>query len=301
MSSTIDIPSTILSGDQLTRLSKFGKIYLFDTIGSTQDFAKKLARIEFKPETDNQDLIQIRSIVIAHKQTAGIGRHGAKWLSSEQGIHFSILFAYPKKYHSISIWTLLCAKLIAETLEQMYNLPIFIKWPNDLVSLDRKTNDYRKLGGIIAETKSSGGLFHSAGSFSNIIFGIGINVNQDSFPPDLSQATSLRQEMLESRNLNKELNRGDILYKIIENMAGNLSAFETLVKDSADKAIRMSILDDIKQRSMVIGKRVVVSRRMGTISGNVLDIDVLGRLIIRTDASRIVTIDSGHIVQIKNI
>jgi BirA family biotin operon repressor/biotin-[acetyl-CoA-carboxylase] ligase len=298
---TIDIPGAVLNGDQITRLSKFGKIYLFDTIGSTQTYAKKLARSVFKPDVDSEDSIHLRAVVIANKQTAGLGRHGANWFSSEQGLQFSILLAYPKKYKAISIWTLLTAKIIAETIEQLHKVPIFIKWPNDLVCLQSGTNAFRKIGGVLSETKSSSSLFHSVGSYSNIIFGIGININQNTFPPELVQTTSLKQELIQLRNMDEELNRGEILYKIIENIAKNLLTYKTFAQDSTDSTLNIGVLDDIKQRSIVIGKKVFVARRMRSISGTVLDIDEQGRLVIRTDSSRIVVIDSGQINKINNI
>ena len=300
MPTIIDIPGAVLNGDQITRLSNFGKIYLFDTIGSTQDYAKKLARSVFNPDKDNDNQIYLRSVVIANKQTAGLGQRGANWFSSEQGLHFSILLAYPNKYKTIPIWTMLTAKIIAEAIEHLHKVPIFIKWPNDLVCLQNETNAFRKIGGILSEIKSSGGLFHKTGDYTNIILGIGININQNAFPPEFSQATSLKQELIQSRNLNQELNRGEILYKIIESMEKNLLTYETLAKDATDNALKMSVLDEIKQRSIVIGKKVTVNRKSGSVSGNVLDIDEHGRLVIRTDATRIVTIDSGHVIQINN-
>ncbi len=291
----------VLNGDQLTHLSQYGNIYLFDTISSTQEYAKKLAKTGYQTDANQKDLMHIRSIVIANKQTSGLGRHGRQWYSSEQGLHFSIVLTYPKKHISISIWTLLTAKIIAETLERISSVPIFIKWPNDLVCLRHDVNDYRKIGGTLTDIKSSGSIFHSASSVSNIIIGIGININQTAFPPEISQATSLRQELILSRNINEELNRGEILYKIVENIAKNLLTYQTFAQDTTDSALNMGVFDDIKQRSIVIGKKVVVNRRMRSVSGTVLDIDEQGRLVIRTDAPRIVVIDSGQINQINNI
>ena len=61
-----------------------------------------------------------------------------------------------------------------------------IKWPNDLYWQDRKA------GGILIESivssHESGG-----GSWDWAIVGIGININQTSFPPDLLNPVSLKQ------------------------------------------------------------------------------------------------------------
>ena len=57
----------------------------------------------------------------------------------------------------------------------------FIKWPNDLYWRDRKA------GGILIENIIRGKDWQSA------VAGIGININQTSFDPDITNAISLKQ------------------------------------------------------------------------------------------------------------
>ena len=71
----------------------------------------------------------------------------------------------------------------AEAIAIAAKLKVDLRWPNDLLIGDRKT------GGILVESKTEG----DAVSFA--VIGIGINVHQREFDPDLATpATSLDLE-----------------------------------------------------------------------------------------------------------
>lgn len=100
--------------------------------------------------------------VIALEQTAGQGQWGRTWQSSLGGLYLSVAIsvdlALDDNFHLImaSAWG------IAEML-RTYNIPVYLKWPNDLILQNRK------LGGIKIETRTSQEKIKYA------VIGVGIN------------------------------------------------------------------------------------------------------------------------------
>lgn len=117
-------------------------------------------------------------ILFAHHQSGGRGRFGRPWLSQAgdsltMSIAFGSYFGHPRPW----LLGMACACAAAEVLD------CSIRWPNDL-GINGK-----KLGGILTE------LFPDNKGRMIPCVGIGINVNQGSFPEELQErASSLRLE-----------------------------------------------------------------------------------------------------------
>ena len=117
-------------------------------------------------------------VVFARDQTLGRGRFGREWVSvAGESLTMSLVFTsyigHPKP------WLIGMAVGLAVAME----LDCQIQWPNDLVI------GGRKLGGVLTEMQpeSGGGLIP--------IVGVGLNLNQSSFPDPISSfATSLIME-----------------------------------------------------------------------------------------------------------
>lgn len=158
-------PSTLFIGKRF--------IYL-DEINSTNDYATKMLLREKTLEG---------TAIFTDSQTNGRGQQQNSWQSE------------PKKNIAIS-FILYPNFLPAEKqfyLNQAISLAVFdsikkiidgvkIKWPNDILIKGRKT------AGILIENSLSGKKINSS------IIGIGINVNQISFPDEIKNATSLKIE-----------------------------------------------------------------------------------------------------------
>lgn len=116
------------------------------------------------------------------EQTAGKGQRGKNWLSEAgMGINLSVALVpgppfRPDRFHLSALIALSCLKF----LEGLLPGELSIKWPNDLYWRDRKA------GGILIENLISGDRWKWS------VAGIGINVNQDDFPPEISRAVSLK-------------------------------------------------------------------------------------------------------------
>lgn len=126
------------------------------------------------------------SILAAYCQTAGRGQQGNKWSSQAgQNLLFSILL---KKFDYFGMSPLPAARQflisraaalsVASFLEK-WGLEAQIKWPNDIYVKDRK------IAGILIENGLQG---HS---LVRSIIGIGINLGQRDFPPELPNPTSV--------------------------------------------------------------------------------------------------------------
>lgn len=112
--------------------------------------------------------------ILAEEQTAGIGRHGHSWHSERgTGLYVSIVLRIAQPAPVMMLALGLAAR---EAIAKTSRLEPDLRWPNDVLLRGRKC------AGILAQVEGSA-----------VIAGIGINVGQTSFPPDLD-ATSLLLE-----------------------------------------------------------------------------------------------------------
>ncbi len=148
-------------------------IHHFTSLGSTNDRLKEMiAAPEF-------------TCVVADEQTAGRGRRARAWHSSPgDGLYLSVLLRpQPNSSSKIPLISLMAAVAVAEALIERGVAGVDIKWPNDVLVNERK------ISGILAEAASAGS------EAPQIALGIGVNLNHQSFPPELSQtATSIAIE-----------------------------------------------------------------------------------------------------------
>jgi BirA family transcriptional regulator, biotin operon repressor / biotin---[acetyl-CoA-carboxylase] ligase len=130
-------------------------------------------RIDYYPTVDSTMHaaagLERGAVVIAGRQTAGLGRLGHSWHSpAASGLYCSLVLA------PTPLLTLALGLAVAHSL----GIPCDLRWPNDVL-LNRK-----KVAGILVQL--SGG---------HAIAGIGINVSHTSFPRELAaEATSLALE-----------------------------------------------------------------------------------------------------------
>jgi len=123
------------------------------------------------------------AVFFAHIQTAGKGQHGKKWVAEPgANIAMSVIldtsFLSLTRQFSLSVMvSLACYDFFSCYAPDETS----IKWPNDIYWRDRKA------GGILIETMVRGNKWQGA------VAGIGINLNQTSFPPYVPNPVSLKQ------------------------------------------------------------------------------------------------------------
>lgn len=128
--------------------------------------------------------IESGTLIIADRQTQGIGTHGRTWYADENG---SIIFSFPvfldTRICNLDNFTIEIAISIVEVFEQLYKIKLDIKKPNDLMIKGKK------VGGILTQTKVQGE------NVKNIVIGIGINTNKIVFEKEIKDiATSIKNE-----------------------------------------------------------------------------------------------------------
>lgn len=139
----------------------------FDSLDSTQSYLRAHSEL---PEG---------TCVVARLQSAGQGREGRHWQSEPGGLYCSFLLK-PQEILPDLPWALLWA--VWESLEQQTGLKLSLKMPNDILY------GMQKLAGMLIDSRIQGS------KPEYYLCGLGINLNQRSFPPELEQeATSLAQ------------------------------------------------------------------------------------------------------------
>lgn len=242
------------------------KVYFFDEISSTNDYAKSLA-------SSNEEE---GAIVIADCQTNGKGRLDKKWESNKgEGLFMSILLRPSVHINNIVQITLLSGICICNGIKKATGLDASIKWPNDIVI------NGKKVCGILTELSAQ------VENVSYIILGIGINVNNKNFNDDLKdKATSIFLET------NKETERANLLSYILNELEEKYLKFKE-IKDFT------LFLPEYKSLCINLHKEARVIYKNQEIIGTVIDISPSGEIVLKTDKG-VLNISSGF-VSLRNI
>lgn len=169
------------------------EIIKLSAINSTNSFLKELAQ---KQDLDNF------TTVIANTQKEGKGQQGNSWFSSpHKNLTFSVFVKFKDLFVSDKIYLNFAISLaILDCLQTLKTPKLSIKWPNDILSGNKK------LCGILTETNLYGKKIKSA------VIGIGINVNEHKFPSSLPKATSLK--IINKKNFDLDILLQTLLQKI---------------------------------------------------------------------------------------
>lgn len=191
-------------------------------------------------------------VLVAEFQSAGRGRLDRSWTSpAGAGLTFSVLLR-PEPPLSTWGWLPLLAGL---ALARAVGDSAALKWPNDvLVGAERK-----KAAGILVQT--------GAGA---AIVGIGINVSTAANELPVPIATSLRLEGV-------QLDRAAVLVGFLHEFGDVLRRWS----DAGGDALKSGLADEYRSRCATIGSRIELVEASRRGSGEALDIDGDGRLVVR--------------------
>lgn len=226
-------------------------IYL-DTVDSTNTYLKKLALEGAENGT----------AAVAARQTAGKGRTGNSFESENGGLYLSVLLntAHLSVPETTAVTT--CAAVAAiRTLRETCGIKAGIKWVNDIIYNEGK------LGGILTE---AGKLQN--GRIPYVVVGIGINLNQRSFPDGIAgTAVSLRNET------GREYPIRTVAESLIEGL-------RRIGEDAVTEKSRY--LREYREACITLGRTVVFERNGGKYSALASELtDDCGLLVKYTDGS----------------
>lgn len=200
------------------------------------------------------------TVFLAEEQTAGRGRGSNSWESPRStGIYCSVILrpqVPPSDVLTLSLAMGLAVRSAIQQIDSRVNADL--KWPNDLLI------EGKKVCGILAEMNSE------ATRVRFIVVGIGINVNQASFPKELA-ATSLRLVT------GSEWSRVELAGALLK----SLDREYRMLLESQDA--RESILQRFAQNSSwVFGKKVRIEENGSAFEGTTEGLDSRGFLQVRT-------------------
>ena len=240
----------------------------------------KVLRFESLPST-NTELARLASegaaegvSIVAEEQTAGRGRLQRAWSSPRgAGLYFSILLRPTTRQNYWPLITFMAALAVGDALREACGLETDIKWPNDILSGERK------ICGILAEAIDTP-------SGRAVILGIGINLTENAFPPELANVATSVSEATGSAP-----DREQILAALLT----ALSHWYSQLNEPGQ------IIDAWSNRSSyAIGKLVQVSNGDDVWQGTTAGVEPDGALRLRTSSGEIKLVRAGDVYSIRS-
>jgi BirA family biotin operon repressor/biotin-[acetyl-CoA-carboxylase] ligase len=209
------------------------RIYRFNEIDSTNKFLR-----------EKEDILE-EDVAIAKIQTAGRGRRGNKWSSTEGAALFSFVLKHDDGIEEDQYMKLplLVGYSLLYSLKEIEDLDYKFKWTNDLY-LDEK-----KISGILVEKINS-----------NYIIGIGLNLNN----LNLEEAKDIGISLKEKTGKNYPIE--EIIQKVVKDFYKNFKKFKA--------GNWNDILKKINNVNYLFGKRidiVSIETEESGIAGNILE------------------------------
>lgn len=247
-----DIHSSQLNPDSVERLlggsGGFFRIRTVAESASTNDDVKAAAQLG-EPEG---------LVVIADRQTAGRGRMRRLFFSPEAtGLYMSVLIRPSLRASDSVLITSAAAVAVAEAVEHVSGRTARIKWVNDVFL------DGRKVCGILTE-----GSVGSDGHLQYAVVGIGVNLT----PPPSGFPEALR-------DIAGAVFGQDAPSDARARLASEILAHLYRYLDLESRAF----LPGYRNRSLVLGKSVLVTLGEETFTANALFIDNDCRLVVETE------------------
>lgn len=232
---------------------EFGRAMRYaGTVGSTQDEIRRWADDPVQPAPHG-------AVWVAERQTSGRGRRGRAWGTAHGALAFSMLL----RDHAGQVLTLaelaLMPLAVGVALQEAAGAG-GLKWPNDLLSPDR-----RKIAGILLDADLRGEEVRRA------VLGIGVNVS--SAPPGAACLHEFHPH-----------------YTRAQFLADTLAALERWLDAPADE-----MLNAWRERSLTLGQHVQIQAARGPLEGVAVDIDSHGSLLVQDARGTVHTVHAGDV------
>lgn len=212
------------------------------------------------------------SVVLAEYQHGGRGRMGRTWeAAAGQNLLFSVIIRPEISPSRLHLLTLAASLAVVDALSEVAApIPVRVKWPNDILL------DGRKCCGMLLES--------SVGKQVVVVLGIGINVNQSSFPSDLE---ALANSLILASG--RPVDRAALLADILLRLECRLDQLEC-----DDEAIRQTYAQHLSGRKSFW--RIRSGSRHMQVSGKLLGITKDGTLRLQTPDG-LITVNAGELTQ----
>ena len=194
-------PLTLLSKknieNQLHKSKQLNLIEVHQVVDSTNNYLLR------KITDQGDDELKQGQVCIAEYQSAGRGRRGRQWISP-YGSHLYLSFYWQLQQGMSAAMglSLVIAIAVSDTIHQLYNINVQLKWPNDIYI------NGEKFAGILVDLEGqSSGPSHS-------VVGIGINVNMP-----VASAREIDQPWTDlQKHCKQTIDRNELCAMLIKNL-----------------------------------------------------------------------------------
>ena len=229
------------------------RIYYFEEINSTQNFALQIASNKKENGT----------VVIGQKQTDGKGRLNRKWISPEGSISFSIILQPRFTIGESVLMPILASISLSNAIKKNLKLETTVKWPNDI------TINGKKVGGILIDAS------FQSNSIESLVLGVGINYKIN--PKEVEKKLIKTGNFYGVKTLLNKLQNDNPINMITDFMLQLEKNIEKLTTGKKSK-----IINEWIKNSETINKKIIFDGPDGKISVFAKKIDSDGALIIKT-------------------
>jgi len=217
------------------------------------------------------------TVILALEQTGGRGRYGRSWFSPRGGLWFSVILRPKFEVYYTSLIGFAAAIAVVEAIRELTNVKALLKWPNDVLVQNKK------VAGILVEATLL------ADKIEYVILGIGVNTNisSEEAPNELKNKICSLKEIT-----GKEIQNDDMMIAILN----KLSSLYSCIPEKAHL-----ITDKWKEYSSTIGSLIRAKVKGREIYGRAIDIDSLGRLLIKTGEGTVIRVDVGEVIHLREV
>ncbi len=232
----------------------------FESLASTNSWA--LHTHCTPPKSTPTRGVSLPALVLTGKQTAGRGRGNHSWWSPEGALTFSLVVDVSQILIPVEkqpLIALATGLAVCETLEKyLPDMNLKLKWPND-VFLQNK-----KVSGILVEM--------AANAPGRVVIGVGLNLNNSFLAADTdikSMGTSLYETTQQK-------------YSMTNTLIDLINGIENRLYDVVGD--QNQFMDAWRKYCLLSGKTIRINTGQQTQSGECVEIDDQGYLILKTES-----------------
>lgn len=240
---------------------------IHDEVTSTMDVARDLI----------PTLKEGAGVVCALSQSAGRGRQGRRWSSTQGAMMATFLFQTSQPVASLSGYSLVVGLGLVDAFER-FGAPLQLKWPNDLVVV--RDGSLRKVGGILIEVQELG---------ARRVILVGVGVNLGSVPNDVGHAISIEEISGSFITVADALRGVSEQLRVAHEIFVSFDGFPRFQRRWEDAACFIKGGTEI---SLDLGERRV--------AGTYVGIDERGSLLLDVDGVA-QSFHSGHLLELRNL
>ena len=237
------------------------RIKVYKSLESTNKTAKEMAI----------DGCEHGTVIIADGQTSGRGRYGRSFYSPPgSGLYMS--FVLRSRFLDLPSPTLITAAsavAVCRAIETVAGVKPVIKWVNDILL------DGKKICGILTEAVTD----FESGGIDWIAVGIGINIDTNGFPGELSQAAA---------SIFPDKTGGAVRNRLAAEIVNMFLSSGAWLND--EETYR-----EYKDRLTLLGRAITVLRGDEAFEALALDVDETGRLIVKMPDGSLAALSSGEV------